>query len=86
MQLNKNPGPEELAQVEHFAGLQFSRSEVEIITQISQRADGFALSYLRGALKKEAEIREAIFTAALNQSATAQGEALKMVKTRTLKS
>lgn len=85
MQLNE----EQLQQVELFASRGFTFKQITIILDLSEEECEFALSnrsstfykaYMRGFLKAEMDLRNAIYNSALSGSSPAQAEMIKFFK------
>jgi hypothetical protein len=81
--------PNLLSEIEHYAALMFSRSEIAIILELdpgdfdkllhNKDGDPFK-SFQKGRLKKEAMIRKSIFELAENGSSPAQSFAIKLIE------
>lgn len=75
-----------IEEIEKLAGLQFTRKEVSIITQIPiSKFEGDTdenHAFLRGCLKAVAEVRQSILKMAKQGSSPAQNSFLKMIDDR----
>ena len=78
--------PEQIADIELYAGLQFSSTEVAIITGAGDAGpdfaglDPFSQAMLRGQLRESAKVRQRIFEHANNGSSPAQVLALELIE------
>ena len=76
-----NATPEQLAQIEDLASLQFSMEEVAVIVdaQAADLAEGEAMrAFLRGRLRAQAEVRRSIVSMATQGSAPAHKQFLEL--------
>ena len=77
---------QQIAEIEQFAALQLSATEVAIITGLGEAGpefaglDPFSQAMLRGQLREVAKIRQGIFTHAANGSSPAQILALELIE------
>lgn len=77
-------------EVEYYASLMFTRREIAVILEIDEKAfirelaeereSPLSRAFLRGRLKKEAEVRKSIFDLARNGSSPAQASAVKLIE------
>lgn len=81
--------PNLLSEIEHYASLMFTKSEIATILEVEPKDFDMLLSdrdgkpfksFQRGRLKKEAMIRKSIFELAENGSSPAQSFAIKLIE------